>query len=137
METAEDYINKVKRQLYFVGYAPVLNISATTGKNVTQIFRFIDDIIVERKRDIATSEINRVIEDAVSHHHPPLYREKVIRLKYATQISKEPPTFLIFANYPEGIDEAYIRYIERRFRDAFGFKGTPIKIVPTKSKRKR
>lgn len=137
MESAEDYIDKVKRQLYFVDYAPVLNISATTGKNVTRIFRFIDDIIVERKRDILTSEINKVLEDAVSHHHPPLYRGKVIRLKYATQISKEPPTFLIFANYPECIDEAYLRYIERRFRNTFGFKGTPIKIVLRKSERKR
>ena len=81
-----------------------------------------------RGRRISTSEVNGVIAKIVRHQPPPHSRGRAVNLKYATQISVTPPTFLIFSNLPKAIPDHYIRYIHNSFRDHWGFIGSPIRI---------
>lgn len=121
-------ISDIERKMWFLNYAPVITISGIEKKRITKIFPVIDETIDERKKRIPTAEINRLIGDITSSAPLPLYKGKRIKIFYMTQIKTEPPAFVIFSNYPEGIKEPYIRHIEKCLRERFSFKGTPVRI---------
>ncbi len=118
--------------MWFLTYAPVITVSGMEKKRITKIFPLIDEIIDERKKRISTADMNRFIRDVTSSVPLHLYRGKQVKISYMTQIKTEPPGFVIFCNYPEGIKEPYIRYIEKHLREKFSFKGTPVKIYRKK-----
>jgi GTP-binding protein len=124
----------VQQRLKFVDYASVLTISAVTRQRVTKVFEEIDRVIVEREKRVPTADLNRVFERLAAGHEPPLYRGKRVKYYYITQVRIKPPTFVVFVNYPEGVHFSYLRYIENNLRQAFGFRGTPIRIF---AKRRR
>ncbi len=126
--TLRDYQKLGKRKMFFIDYAPVIAVSALTKQRVTKVFEMIEKIMEERKKRIQTAKLNTVMKGIITHHPPQHYRGKEIKIYYSTQVSTEPPTFTIFVNYPEGINEQYLRYIEKGLRKTFGFEGTPIKI---------
>ena len=133
-EAYKKFLDDVRLRLKFVDYAPVLTISALTRQRITKVFDEIDRIVAEREKRIPTAELNQVFERLTARHEPPLYRGKRVKYYYATQVGIKPPTFVLFVNYPDGVHFSYIRYIENKLRQAFGFYGSPIRIY---AKRRR
>lgn len=127
-------LSELYRKMWFLKYAPAITTSGAEKKRITKIFPLIDEIIAERKKRISTADMNRLIRDVTSRASLPLYRGKEVKIFYMTQVKTEPPGFVIFANYPEGIKEPYIRYIEKCLRERFSFKGTPINIYKKSKK---
>ena len=121
-------VTELKRKMWFLAHAPVITTSGIEKKRVTNIFPVIDEIIKERGKRISTADMNRFIQDVTSSTALPLYRGKQVKISYVTQVNTEPPAFVIFSNYPAGIKDSYIRYIERCMRERFSFAGTPVRI---------
>jgi GTP-binding protein len=116
-------------RLKFLSYAPLLFISAKTGRNVEKIFPKIDQIIAGYRRKFRTSELNTILERAVSAHHPPTVRGKPRRFYYCTQLKSAPPTFALFSNVDEPLHFSYKRYLDNQFREALGLVGCPVHFV--------
>ncbi len=126
--TYKRLISDLERKMWFLNYAPVITTSGIEKKRITKIFPVIDEIISERKKRITTAEMNRLIRDITSGAPLPLFKGKQVKIFYMTQIKTEPPAFVIFSNYPEGIKGPYVRHIEKCLRDRFSFRGTPVRI---------
>jgi len=128
------FMADVQQRLKFVDYASVITLSALTRQRITKVFEEVDKVIEEREKRVSTADLNKVFEKLVAHHEPPLYRARRVKYYYVTQVAIKPPTFVVFVNYPEGVHFSYIRYIENNLREAFGFRGTPVRIF---AKRRR
>ncbi len=120
---------QLRFRLKFLSYAPLLFISAKTGRNVEKIFPKIDQIVAGYRKRFRTSELNAILERAVTAHNPPAVRGKPRRFYYVTQLKAGPPTFALFSNVDEPIHFSYRRYLENQFRDAFGLVGCPVHFV--------
>jgi GTP-binding protein len=120
---------QLRFRLKFLSYAPLEFISAKTGRRVEKIFPRIDQIIEGYRRRFRTSELNSVLERALTAHNPPAVRGKPRRFYYVTQLKAGPPTFALFSNVDEPLHFSYRRYLENQFRDAFGLVGCPIHFV--------
>jgi GTP-binding protein len=116
-----DIAEQVDDRLAFLGYAPVLKISALTGKGVHRLLPALQEAIEAYHRRIPTRELNEVIQAAQAAQPAP-----GARVLYATQGAAEPPTFTLFAN--RALPPTYLRYMERRIREHFGFGPTPLKL---------
>ena len=121
----------------FVGFAPVLTLSALTGKGVNKLLPAIASVYKQFCKTFSTSRINRVLQDASTSHPPSLHRGRRIKLLYATQITSRPPTFIIFVNYPKAIHFSYHRYLVNSFRKDLGLDKTPIRIFFRERKRRK
>ncbi|MFP5246259.1 MAG: ribosome biogenesis GTPase Der, partial [Thermoanaerobaculia bacterium] len=132
-EHAQDDYKKfedsLRFKLKFLSYAPLVFISAKTGRNVEKIFPKIDQVIAGYRRKFRTSELNSILERALTAHQPPAVRGKPRRFYYCTQLKFGPPTFALFSNVDEPLHFSYRRYLENQFRDAFGLVGCPIHFV--------
>lgn len=106
---------------------PFLYISAKTGMNVQKLFVEIDKLAHAMEQRLSTSDLNRILEDIKDGHNIPSYRGKAVKLNYATQVKTNPPSFVIFVNFPEGIGESYKRYLTNKLQDIIG-NGVPIRI---------
>ncbi|WP_419919604.1 ribosome biogenesis GTPase Der [Candidatus Poriferisocius sp.] len=112
----------IDRRLHFLGEAAVLRISALTGKGVNRLLPELREVIAEYRRRIPTQAVNRVLRDAQAAHPAP----DGARVLYATQGASDPPTFTLFAN--RTLPRTYLRYLERRLREAFGLGSVPVKL---------
>ena len=112
----------------FINYADILYISAKEGTRTDKIWTAAIAANEQHKRRVETSLLNKILADILMLHPPPIVKQKSIRIKYVTQVDVAPPTFLFFANFPELLPETYIRFMEKQFREYFGFKGSPILI---------
>ena len=132
-EHAQDDAKKFEEQfrfrMKFLSYAPLEFISAKSGRRVEKIFPRIDTIVEGYRRRFRTSELNSILERAVTAHHPPTVRGKPRRFYYVTQLKAGPPTFALFSNVDEPLHFSYKRYLENQFREAFDLIGTPIHFV--------
>lgn len=115
-------------ELPFLSYAPIEFVSALTGQRTTKLLELADNIFEEYNRRVSTGLLNTVLKDIVLMNNPPTRKGRVVKINYATQVSVAPPKFVLFCNYPELIHFSYARYIENKFREAFGFEGSPILI---------
>lgn len=113
-------------ELQFLSYAPIEFISALTGQRTTKLLEISDKIYEEYTKRISTGVLNTVLKEAVLMNNPPTRKGRVIKINYATQVATAPPKFVLFCNYPELIHFSYARYIENKFRESFGFEGSPI-----------
>jgi GTP-binding protein len=120
---------EVRRKLKFLSYAPLLFMSAKTGRGVEKIFPRIDEIAGAYRKRFRTSELNQILERALTAHQPPAVRGKPRRFYYATQLKTQPPTIALFSNVDEPLHFSYRRYLENQFRDALGLVGCPIHLV--------
>jgi len=127
--TFDEYAARLRRQAPFLGFAPIVSVSARSGQRVSRALDAALDIARGRRRRVPTGALNRVLADATYRQPPPPVRNRRPRFYYATQASIEPPTFVLFASGAEHVHFSYRRYLENRLRDAFGFGGTPIRIV--------
>jgi GTP-binding protein len=124
--TMVEYTKKLYSDLNFMEYVPVIYISALTGKRVHTVIPMALDIFSGRQVRIPTSELNKIVRDAVARHAPPSKAGKRLRFLYATQASVDPPTLIFFVNDPRLVHFSYRRYLENQIRQAYPFTGTPL-----------
>jgi GTP-binding protein len=125
----DEFVATLRRELPFIDYAPVVSISAKTGQRVQRVLELAVDVWGERRRRIGTGELNRLVAAAVERNPPALVRGRRTKVRYATQVGVAPPTFVFFASDPASLHFSYRRYLENRLREAYGFDGTPIRLV--------
>lgn len=122
----EDEIRKV---LSFMPYAQIMYISAKTGQRFTKVFDAIETVLQNQSLRIKTGVVNEILMEAVALQQPPSDKGRRLKLFYMTQVSVKPPTFVVFVNDKELMHFSYTRYLENKLREAFGFAGTPIRIL--------
>ena len=115
-------------KLPFAHFAEVHNISALHGTGVGEMMRSVDAAWVAAMREMSTAELNKVLEQAVEQHQPPIARGRRIKLRYAHQGGKNPPIIVIHGNQTEDVPDSYRRYLENKYRDAFRLHGTPVRV---------
>jgi GTP-binding protein len=127
--------DSVADRLAFVDWAPILRVSAQTGSRLVRLPAAVRMVLENRRRRIATPELNRLIRSWQEAHPPPVRKNKRPHIIYAVQAETEPPTFILFVR---GGDLApdYLRFMERRLRETFDFTGTPVRVVARKRKRR-
>lgn len=128
-KTVNKYTQKVRQILSFMSYAEVTFISAVTGQRLHKLYELIDVVYENHAMRVATGVLNEILAEAVAMQQPPSDKGKRLRLYYITQVSVKPPTFVIFVNDKDLMHFSYTRYIENQIREAFGFKGTPLKFI--------
>ena len=128
-KTIYEHTNKIKEILSFMPYAEMLFISALTGQRTNKLFETIDMVIENHALRVQTGVLNEIMTEAVALQQPPSDKGKRLKLYYMTQVAVKPPTFVIFVNDKELMHFSYTRYIENKVREAFGFKGTPLKFI--------
>lgn len=127
--TMNEFTAKIRDNFMFLDYAPIAYVSAKTKQRVNSLFDSIRLIDENHAKRIQSSVLNEVIEDAVARNATPTDKGKRLRIYYATQVAVKPPTFIIFVNDPELMHFSYERFLQNRLREAFGFEGTPIRLI--------
>ena len=127
--TTNTYNNNIRTALAYMPYAPIVYLSAKTGQRVSNLYPLINKVYAEAGRRISTGMLNDLLNDAMTRVQPPSDKGKRLKIYYMTQVSTNPPTFVIFCNSEELFHFSYRRYIENCLRDTFGFEGTPIRLV--------
>jgi GTP-binding protein len=128
-KTFDQYVEWIRNEVPFLDFAPIVSISAKTGQRVGRVLEAAIDIWGERRKRITTGELNRLLSASTERVVPPMVRGRRPKLFYATQAAVAPPTFVFFASDASSIHFSYRRYLENRLREAFGFDGTPIRLV--------
>ena len=113
----------------FIPFAPRVFISAKEKKGLKELLKQIKDVYRQYTKKVRTGEFNRALRELMEIHQPPVYKNKIVKIYYGTQVKTKPPTFLLFSNYPEGIPKSFRRFLENRLREKFGFNKIPIRIV--------
>ena len=127
--TLEKYQKEVYQKLAYLEYAPIIFISAKTGKRVDKLFELINEVNNNNQMRISTSVLNSLLAEAVSMVQPPTDKGRRLKVFYITQVGIKPPAFAIFVNSKKLFHFSYQRYIVNKLRQEFGFKGTPIRVL--------
>ncbi len=135
--TMNQFRKDIRNKLSFMPYAELMFVSAMTGQRLIKLFDVIDMVENYHAMRIATGVINEILASATAEVEPPQDKGKRLRLYYMTQVSVKPPTFVIFVNDKELAHFSYIRYIENKVREAFLFKGTPLRFIIRERKGER
>ena len=137
-KTVKTFTDKIRQVLSFLSYAEIMFVSAETGQRLIKLYDEIDMVYANQNLRIQTGVLNEIISEAAVMQQPPSDKGKMLRILYATQVAVKPPTFVLFVNYKYLMHFSYQRYIENRLREAFGFRGTPLKfIIRERSEEKR
>lgn len=123
------FTEDLRDEIGFLQYAPVLYTSALTGQRIPRITELVKYVADQQSMRIQTSVLNELIRDAVSVNPPPSHRGKQLKIYFMTQADIQPPKFIIFVNDPELMHFSYLRFLENRLRESFGFEGTPLKLI--------
>lgn len=134
--TMREYESKVRRILSFMPYAEIMYVSAVTGQRLFKLYDMIDMVIENQTLRVATGVLNEILMEAVALQQPPSDKGKRLRIYYMTQVSVKPPTFVAFVNDKELMHFSYQRYLENKIREAFGFRGTPLRFLVRERKEK-
>ncbi len=128
-KTMNQHTERIRQILSFMPYAEIMFISAKTGQRTGKIFEMIQMVMENNSMRIATGVLNEIVTEAVAMQQPPSDKGKRLKIYYTTQVAVKPPTFVIFVNDKNLMHFSYIRYLENRIRDAFGFRGTSLKFI--------
>jgi len=132
-QSTMDKISKeIKNQFAYLDYAPIAFVSAKNKSRINTLFPLIDEVYDYGQTRVSTALLNEVISNAQITTPPPTHNGKRLKINYASQVAIAPPTFVIFVNDDKLLHFSYQRYLENRLREAFGFDGNPIKILPRK-----
>ena len=123
------FTDELRAELGFLQYAPVLYASALTGQRVNRVTELVKFVAEQQSMRIQTSALNELIRDAVAVNPPPTKKGKQLKILFVTQADICPPRFILFVNNPELVHFSYLRFIENRLRESYGFEGTPLKFV--------
>lgn len=131
------HTERIRQILSFMPYAEILFISARSGQRLHRLFELIDVVVENNSQRVGTGVLNEIISEAVAMQQPPADKGKRLKIYYATQIGVKPPTFVVFVNEKELMHFSYLRYLENRIRDTFGFRGTALKFIIRERKDKK
>ncbi len=129
-------ITRSREILAFAPWAPIVVISAKTGRGTKKLVDTVAAGLVEYAKRVSTSELNRFFEEVLEHHPPPTQKGKAVRLFYVTQASTRPPTFIAVTNEPKLVHFSYQRYVANAIRKRFGFEGVPVRVFYRKRRRR-
>jgi GTP-binding protein len=136
--TAVEFEKKIRLRAPMLRHVPVLFTSALTGQRVQRVLDLVIEVAEQRKRRITTHDVNEVVRELAKRTAPPHYRGMPVKVLYATQADTAPPTFVLFVNHPKALTEAYLRYLMNGFRDAWDFRGSPIRLrIRSRREKKR
>jgi GTPase len=127
--TMDAYTKRIRAELKFLDYVPLLFISAKSGQRVGQVLPMALQVYEERLRRVPTGELNRLLQAALAAHPPKGSQRHYLKFFYATQAAVDPPTIVFFVNDAELVHFTYQRYLENRLREKYGFLGTPLQLV--------
>lgn len=128
-QTMKNFENDIRNEFAYLSYAPILFTSAVSKVRLGQIFDLVKEVYENQRLRVQSSVLNQVIEQAVLMTPPPTDKGRRLRIYYATQVSVEPPTFVIFVNDLDLMHFSYKRYLENQLRENFNFDGTPIHLI--------
>lgn len=128
-KTTLRFTEDIRKELIFMQYAPVVFTSALTKQRVHRLTDLIQYVAEQHTMRVQTSVLNEVITDAVDINPPPSVKGRRLKIFFATQPDVKPPTFILFVNDPEIMHFSYLRFLENRLRESFGFEGTPLKLI--------
>ncbi len=130
-------LNEVAMATKFMPYAPLLKISALTGSGVKKILPMANKVFKQYTASFTTNKLNNILRRATETHPPSLHKGRRLKFYYTTQVSKRPPTFVVFVNYPKGVHFSYHRFLVNQFRDELGLDKIPVKLILRERKRKK
>ena len=128
-KTSLRFTETIRNELIFMQYAPVLFTSALTQQRVNRVTALVKYVAEQQAMRIQTSVLNQVVSDAITINPPPAHRGRKMKIYFATQADIKPPTFIFFVNDPELMHFSYLRFLENKLRESFGFEGTPLKLI--------
>ena len=123
------FTEDLREKIGFLQYAPVIYISALTGQRVHRITDLVKYVADQQSMRIKTSVLNELLRDAIAINPPPSYKGKPLKVLFMTQAGIKPPKFIIFVNDPELMHFSYLRFLENKIRETFGFEGAPLKLI--------
>lgn len=126
----KEFTDEIRAHFLYLDYAPIVFLSAKTKKRIHTLLPAILTASENHAKRVQTNVLNDVIMDALAMNPAPTYKGQRLKVLYATQVAVKPPAFAVFVNDPELMHFSYVRFLENRIREAFGFTGTPIKIFP-------
>jgi GTP-binding protein len=127
-QTLDALTARIRTNLHFLDYVPILFISAKSGQRCGQVLPLALEVQEQRLARIPTARLNQLVRDAVMRHAPPTHAGRQLKISYASQVRTDPPTFLFHVNDPELAHFTYRRYLENCLREAFPFAGTPLRL---------
>lgn len=127
--TINKFEKEIEKEMPFLSYAPKVFVSAKTKQRLVNLYKLSKEVYVQATKRISTSLLNKVVMDAISMTPPISVRGKRLKVFYTTQVKVQPPTFVLFINDDKLLKDNYVKYLENKLREAFGFYGTPIKIT--------
>ena len=125
--TMKEYEAEVRDRVKYLGFAPILFVSAKTGQRIPKLFQLVDEVAQARKRRISTGELNAFLQKAALHRAA-IPSNQQVRIHYVTQVGVSPPLFVLFTNRRGKLHFSLERYLINQIRERFGFLGTPIRI---------
>lgn len=123
------FTEDLREKIGFLQYAPVLYTSALTKQRVHRVTDLVKYVADQQSMRIKTSILNELLRDAIAINPPPSYKGKPLKILFMTQAGIKPPKFIIFVNDPELMHFSYLRFLENKIRETFGFEGTPLKLI--------
>ncbi len=135
-KTVNEFTKDIRDTLAFMPYAELIFISAKSGQRLPKLYDMIDAVTENHAMRIQTGVLNEIISEAIALQQPPTDKGKRLKIFYTTQASVKPPTFVIFVNDRELMHFSYVRYLENKIREAFGFNGTPLRFIIRERKEK-
>ncbi|UIK34380.1 ribosome biogenesis GTPase Der [Lactobacillus amylovorus] len=132
--SAKEFEREIREEFQYLDYAPILFVSAKTGRRLDQIPSMVKEVYDNQNQRIQSSVLNDLLLEASKLVPTPMVKGKRLRVYYMTQVSTNPPTFVVFVNDPELMHFSYERFLINQLRQNFDFTGTPIKIIPRKRK---
>jgi GTP-binding protein len=130
-------MEEIARAVPFVGFAPLITVSAKTGYGIKRIFPAAGGVSRQFRAKFTTSALNRLLADAVQNHSPPIYKNKRLKFYYTSQLSSSPPTFVIISNSSKGVHFSYERYLINQFRQGLELDRVPLRLIFKKKKDRR
>jgi GTP-binding protein len=121
---------ELRERAPYLRFVPIITISALSGKRVRKVLELARTVQEQRQKRIPTAEVNRTLASLLARKQPPQGPRGDVRIFYASQVSTEPPEFVLFANRPSDIQESYLRFLANGFRRVWGFEGAPLRLMP-------
>jgi GTP-binding protein len=131
----EEFDDKLRFQLKFLDYVPLIHVSALTGDRTSRVLETVDRVAEARRKRVPTSAVNQFLEQVTTAHPPVSKSRRDVRIMYGAQTGVEPPSFVLFTNVATELHFSYERYLVNQLREKFGFEGTPIRLSVRRRKR--
>jgi GTP-binding protein len=123
------FVDRIRTEFKYLSFAPIVFVSALTGQRTGKIMAEVEKVMAQYCKRVSTSELNRVLKEAIEHHHPPLSGGKRVKFYYASQVGTKPPSFVFFTNSNAEMHFSYERYLANSLRQAFDFSGAPLRLM--------